>query len=64
MGQYVPDSFTFQMGCELGELKQGRSTVAEYTQWFNELIRYSLDTNGVLCEKTKMNKYRYGLRGD
>ncbi|MCI75248.1 retrotransposon protein, partial [Trifolium medium] len=22
-GQYVPDSFTFQMGRELGELKQG-----------------------------------------
>ncbi|MCI72467.1 hypothetical protein A2U01_0093730, partial [Trifolium medium] len=22
MGQYVPDSFTFQMGRELGELKQ------------------------------------------
>ncbi|MCI90020.1 hypothetical protein A2U01_0111309, partial [Trifolium medium] len=38
-GQYVPDSFTFQMGRELGELKQGKSTVAEYTQRFNELIR-------------------------
>ncbi|MCI00062.1 hypothetical protein A2U01_0021078 [Trifolium medium] len=64
MSQYVPDSFTFQMGRELGELKQGKSTVAEYTQQFNELIRYSLDTNEVLCEKTQMNKYRYGLRGE
>ncbi|MCI68827.1 hypothetical protein A2U01_0090088, partial [Trifolium medium] len=27
IGQYVPDSFTFQMGRELGELKQGRSSV-------------------------------------
>ncbi|MCI06157.1 hypothetical protein A2U01_0027214, partial [Trifolium medium] len=52
------------MGRELGELKQGKSTVAEYTQWFNELIRYSSDANEVLCERTKMNKYRYGLRGD
>ncbi|MCI85802.1 hypothetical protein A2U01_0107081, partial [Trifolium medium] len=49
---------------ELGELKQGKSTVAEYTQRFNELIRYSLDVNGALDGKTKMNKYRYGLRGD
>ncbi|MCI90596.1 hypothetical protein A2U01_0111890, partial [Trifolium medium] len=37
MGQYVPDSFTFQMGRELGELKQGRTSVAEYTRKFNEL---------------------------
>ncbi|MCI19213.1 hypothetical protein A2U01_0040369, partial [Trifolium medium] len=36
----------------------------EYTQRFNELIRYSLDINGALVEKAKMNKYRYGLRGD
>jgi hypothetical protein len=64
MGQYVPDSFTFQMGRELGELKQGKSTVAEYTQRFNELVRYSSDSNGVLSEGAKMNKYRYGLRGD
>ncbi|CAJ2628780.1 unnamed protein product [Trifolium pratense] len=64
MGHYVPESYSFQMGRELGELKQGSSTVAEYTQRFNELIRYSSDVNGVLSEKGKMNKYRYGLRGD
>ncbi|MCI89822.1 hypothetical protein A2U01_0111111, partial [Trifolium medium] len=52
------------MGRELGELKQGTSTVAEYTQRFNELIRYSLDVSGALDGKAKMNKYRYGLRGD
>ncbi|MCI91130.1 hypothetical protein A2U01_0112424, partial [Trifolium medium] len=37
MGQYVPESFTFQMGHELGELKQGRTSVAKYTRKFNEL---------------------------
>ncbi|MCI36280.1 hypothetical protein A2U01_0057502, partial [Trifolium medium] len=58
-GQYVPDSFAFQMGRELGELKQGKSTVAEYTQRFNELVRYSSDANGVLSDRAKMNKYRY-----
>ncbi|MCI24395.1 hypothetical protein A2U01_0045578 [Trifolium medium] len=52
------------MGRELGELKQGRSTVAEYTRKFNELVRYSSDANGALSERAKMNKYRYGLRGD
>ncbi|MCI71374.1 hypothetical protein A2U01_0092637, partial [Trifolium medium] len=64
MGQYVPDSFTFQMWRELGELKQGRSTVAEYTRKFNELVRFSSDANGALSERAKMNKYRYRLRGD
>ncbi|MCI55986.1 hypothetical protein A2U01_0077237, partial [Trifolium medium] len=54
----------FQMGRELGELKQGRTSVAEYTQKFNELVRFSSDANGALSERTKMNKYRYGLRGD
>ncbi|MCI40076.1 hypothetical protein A2U01_0061308, partial [Trifolium medium] len=57
-------SFTFQMGRELGELKQGRTSVAEYTRKFNELIRFSSDANGALNERAKMNKYRYGLRGD
>ncbi|MCI72013.1 hypothetical protein A2U01_0093276, partial [Trifolium medium] len=52
------------MGRELGELKQGKSAVAEYTQRFNKLIRYSLDVNRALDGKAKMNKYRYGLRGD
>ncbi|MCI69285.1 hypothetical protein A2U01_0090546, partial [Trifolium medium] len=52
------------MGHEFRELKQGKFTVAEYTQRFNELICYSLDINGALDEKAKMNKYRYGLRGD
>ncbi|MCI50866.1 hypothetical protein A2U01_0072110, partial [Trifolium medium] len=59
-----PDSFTFQMGRELGEHKQGRTSVAEYTRKFNELVRYSSDANGALSERAKMNKYRYGLRGD
>ncbi|MCI72174.1 hypothetical protein A2U01_0093437, partial [Trifolium medium] len=63
MGQYVPDSFTFQMGHELGELKQGRSSVVEYTQKFNELVCFSSNANGALSERAKMNKYRYGLRG-
>ncbi|MCI49039.1 hypothetical protein A2U01_0070282, partial [Trifolium medium] len=54
----------FQMGRELGELKQGRSSVAEYTRKFNELVRFSSDANGALTERPKMNKYRYGLRGD
>ncbi|MCI18459.1 hypothetical protein A2U01_0039613, partial [Trifolium medium] len=63
-GMYVPDSFTFQMGHELGELKQGRSTVAEYTRKFNELVRFLSDANRALTERAKMNKYRYGLRGD
>ncbi|MCI70173.1 hypothetical protein A2U01_0091436, partial [Trifolium medium] len=52
------------MGRELGELKQGKSTVAEYTQRFNELVRYSLEVNRALDGKAKMKKYRYGLRGD
>ncbi|MCI46548.1 hypothetical protein A2U01_0067788 [Trifolium medium] len=52
------------MGRELGELKQGRSTVAEYTRRFNGLVSYSSDANGTLSERAKMNKYRYGLRGD
>ncbi|MCI40853.1 hypothetical protein A2U01_0062086, partial [Trifolium medium] len=64
MGQYVPDRFTFQMGRELGELKQGRSTVVEYTRKFNELVCFSSDANVALSERVKMNKYRYGLRGD
>ncbi|MCI54266.1 hypothetical protein A2U01_0075515, partial [Trifolium medium] len=64
MGQYVPDSFTFQMGRELGVLKQGRSSVAEYTRKFNELVYFSSDANGALTERAKMNKYHYGLRGD
>ncbi|MCI54607.1 hypothetical protein A2U01_0075857, partial [Trifolium medium] len=64
MGQYVPDSFTFQMRRELGELKQGRTSVAEYTRKFNELVHFSSDDTGALSEKVKMNKYRYGLRGD
>ncbi|MCI77281.1 hypothetical protein A2U01_0098551, partial [Trifolium medium] len=48
MGQYVPDSFTFQIGRELGELKQGRSFVVEYSRKFNELVRFSSDANGAL----------------
>ncbi|MCI67563.1 hypothetical protein A2U01_0088822, partial [Trifolium medium] len=64
MGQYVPDSFTFQMGREHGELKQGRTSVAEYTRKFNERVRFSSDDTGALNERAKMNKYRYGLRGD
>ncbi|MCI96410.1 hypothetical protein A2U01_0117710, partial [Trifolium medium] len=59
MGQYVPDSFTFQMRRELGELKQGRTSVAEYTWKFNELVCFSSDANGALSERAKMNKYRY-----
>ncbi|MCI95227.1 hypothetical protein A2U01_0116525, partial [Trifolium medium] len=51
------------MGRELGELKQGRTSVAEYTRKFNELVRYSSNANGALSERAKMNKYRYGLRG-
>ncbi|MCI51270.1 hypothetical protein A2U01_0072514, partial [Trifolium medium] len=49
---------------ELGELKQGRTFVAEYTRKFNELVRFSSDVNGALSERAKMNKYHYGLRGD
>ncbi|MCI83060.1 hypothetical protein A2U01_0104335, partial [Trifolium medium] len=64
MGQYVPESFTFQMGRELGELNQGRTSVAEYTMKFNELVRFSSVAAGALSERAKMNKYRYGLRGD
>ncbi|MCI43556.1 hypothetical protein A2U01_0064793, partial [Trifolium medium] len=52
------------MGRELGELKQGRTFVAEYTRKFNELVRFSSDANGALSEGANMNKYRYGLRGD
>ncbi|MCI92339.1 hypothetical protein A2U01_0113635, partial [Trifolium medium] len=52
------------MGRELGELKQGSTSVAEYTRKFNELVRFSSDAAGVLSEKAKMNKYQYGLRGD
>ncbi|MCI67537.1 hypothetical protein A2U01_0088796, partial [Trifolium medium] len=40
------------------------TSVAEYTRKFNELVRFSSDTNGALIERAKMNKYRYGLRGD
>ncbi|MCI84945.1 hypothetical protein A2U01_0106223, partial [Trifolium medium] len=52
------------MGRELGELKEGRTSVAEYTRKFNELVHFSFDDTGALNEKEKMNKYRYGLRGD
>ncbi|MCI70730.1 hypothetical protein A2U01_0091993, partial [Trifolium medium] len=52
------------MGHELGELKQGRSSVTEYTRKFNELVRFSSDANGALSERAKMNKYRYGFRRD
>ncbi|MCI51134.1 hypothetical protein A2U01_0072378, partial [Trifolium medium] len=61
MGQYVTDNFTFQMGRELDELKQGRTSVAEYTRKFNEVVRFSSDANEALSERAKMNKYRYGL---
>ncbi|MCI87453.1 hypothetical protein A2U01_0108736, partial [Trifolium medium] len=59
MGQYVPDSFAFQMGRELGELKQGKTSVAEYTRKFNGLVCFSSDDTGALSERAKMNKYRY-----
>ncbi|MCI94703.1 hypothetical protein A2U01_0116001, partial [Trifolium medium] len=46
------------MGRELGELKQGRKSVAEYTRKFNELVRFSSEAAGALSERAKMNKYR------
>ncbi|MCI56783.1 hypothetical protein A2U01_0078034, partial [Trifolium medium] len=47
-----------------GELKQGRTSVAEYTRKFNELVCFSSDDTGALSERAEMKKYWYGLRGD
>ncbi|MCI80818.1 hypothetical protein A2U01_0102089, partial [Trifolium medium] len=42
------------MGRELGELKQGRTSVVEYTRKFNELVCFSSDANGALSERAKI----------
>ncbi|MCI01756.1 hypothetical protein A2U01_0022784 [Trifolium medium] len=49
---------------ELIELKQGNSSVSEYTMGFIELVRYAAEGDDALTEAWKMKKYRFGLRVD
>ncbi|MCI03282.1 hypothetical protein A2U01_0024318, partial [Trifolium medium] len=39
LANYISDSYKFQMEQKLVELKQGGTTVTEYTRRFNELAR-------------------------
>ncbi|KAL4294005.1 hypothetical protein AHAS_Ahas18G0184800 [Arachis hypogaea] len=64
--KYFPDSVKMAKKLELLQLKQGQMTVAEYTNMFEELCRFSRICQGASgnFEEWKCIKYEGGLQSD